>query len=118
MLDGIHAPGDYVVRRFSAEHVHGYWSSCVVRLVHGRADFFERIMIIAVVGDQLDQVRAVKNIFANRFADFLGAIRVVIFKTPERANLLRDAAALAAKGRDDFARGLYLGPDEPARVNR
>ena len=81
----------------AAIDVHGYRASRVVGFLHGCPDFFQRIVVVAVVGDELDQIGAVKDILADRLSDLIGAIRVVVFEQPLRASLGCDARALASK---------------------
>jgi hypothetical protein len=74
MLDGIYTPCDCIVRSFPAHYVHGNRTSCMVRFLDCGPNFFQGIMVIAIVGDELDQIGAVENVLANAFADFFRAV--------------------------------------------
>ena len=80
MFDGINAFRNYVVGRLAPQYVHSHRSPRVVRFVHGGADFFQRIMIRAVVSDKLDQIGAVENVFADRLTNLFRAVRIVVFE--------------------------------------
>src|SRR5580692_9346760 len=103
MFEGVNARCNYIVGRLPAIDMHRYGTSRVVSLFHSGADFLDRIVVVVAVCDELDQISAVENVFADGFSDLLRAIRLVVFKTPERTGFRGQRTALTSKRRNDFA---------------
>src|ERR1700726_29284 len=118
VLDGVHARFNDIRSRLSSEDVNRDRESRVMSFIDRGADFIDRVVIGAVVGDELYQVGAVVDVLADGLTDFVDVVRVIIFELPEGADFLRDAAGLSPERGDDFSGGQYGGTDEPASVDR
>ena len=82
------------------------------------ANFFFGVVVGAgIVGDELDEVRAIENIFANGFANFFGAVSVDIFIAPDRTDFGGDMFSLSAERSDDFSGSEDRGAGEPSAIN-
>src|SRR5580692_13121339 len=103
MLEGVNTRRNYIVGRLPAVDMHRYGTSGVVRFFYSGADFLDRIMVVVAVCDELDQISAVENVLADGFSDLLRAIRLIVFKTPERTGFRGQRSALTSKRRNDFA---------------
>ena len=117
VFERIGAAVDYIVRLFFFVTVDGEGAAGFVSFVGGGADFFLGVHVVAVVGDELDEIGAVENIFADGFANFLGAVGINIFVAPDGAHFRRSAGRLSAEGSDDFSGGENRGAGEPAFVD-
>ena len=118
MFDRIGATHDYIASGLSAENVNSYGAICVVGFGRCGANFLLGVIIRAgVVGDELDEVRAVENIFANGFANFFGAVGVDVFVAPDWSDFRGDMFSLSAEGSDNFSGGENRGAGEPSSVN-
>ena len=118
VLDRIGAAHDDVASGLPAENVDGHGAICAVGFVGSGANFLFGVVIGAgIVGDELDEVCAVENIFANGFTDFFGAIGVDIFVAPDRSDFRGDMFSLSAERSDDFSGGENRGAGEPSAVN-
>src|SRR5450631_3001394 len=74
-------------------------------------------MVVAVVGDQLNEISPVENVFPYRLANFIWVVTVVILEVPDRAHLLRNIFVLPS----EWCNGLACRQDgwtyEPPCIN-
>src|SRR4029077_18338341 len=118
VLDGVHARFNDIRSRLSSEDVNRDRESRVMSFIDRGADFIDRVVIGAVVGDELYQVGAVVDVLADGLTDFVDVVGVVIFELTEGADFLRDAAGLSPERGANFSGGQHGGTDEPASVAR
>src|SRR5262249_34159587 len=74
-------------------------------LVDRGLDLFQRIVERTVVGHQLNDIDAVIDVLANRFAHLFGSVGIDVFVTPEGPLFGWNRRGLPAEGSDDLACG-------------
>ena len=105
MLNRVHSGLNRVVRCDAAVDVHRHGHTRGVRLLNGRAQFFDRIVIGVVVEDQLDRAGAIVEVLAHGLADRVRAVGVEVFIAPEASLLCGNRMRLPAKRGNDFPAG-------------
>jgi len=103
VFDRRHARLDRVPRAAAGERVRGDFAARPAGLLHGEPEVLHGIDVGLVVHDDLDHLRAVVDVLADRLPELVARVGVEVLRVAHVAPLGRELAELSPVGGDDAA---------------